>query len=162
MTDTVETFDAGTDVEIIASHMDLSAEIASINDGAIALYTSVDMSDFEGALAVAEAIGNSTPLRDVYGQEIEITDIVIQKVEIPNIETGEVNEAPRVTLITTDGRFLHATSAGVFSAVRNLFGLLGTPDKWPNRALTVKAVQETTRRGFFVTVLKPVRKSAKK
>lgn len=161
MTDTVET-EVGAEVEV-ASFRNVEHDIATMNEGSIALYSSIDMTDFDGALEVAEALGNSIPLESVYGTEFDLAHVVVQKVEIPDVKTGEVNEAPRVTLITPpeDGRIFHATSVGVFSSVRNLFGMIGTPDRWPNGSVRVWAGQEKTRAGYNVTVLKP-RRAAKK
>jgi len=165
MTDAIETIDAeiSTEVEAVSgAYVSVEHDIATMNEGAIALYSSIDMTDFDGALEVAEALGNSTPLEQFYGQEFDLANVVVQKVSIPNVKTGEVNDAPRVTLIAADGRIFHATSVGVFSSVRNLFGMIGEPSAWPNGFVTVKAVQERTRSGFNVTVLKVVRKSGKK
>lgn len=167
MTDAYETNETEPGNEIVVADgpaaVDLSVEhdIMSMKEGNIALVSSISTDDFEGALEVAEAIGNSSPLDEHLGQPISLRDYVVQKVSLLDAQTGSMVDAARVTLITNDGEFLHATSKGVFSSLRNLIGLVGTPDRWPNRTLNILAVRERTRSGFNTILLKPAPRAVK-
>ena len=67
------------------------------------VFTTVTGETLDDRVKVFNAINSSTPLADVLGEKLSIVDIVVQKVEVANTETGEVEEAPRVILITKDG-----------------------------------------------------------
>ena len=59
-------------------------------------------------------------LADFINKKIEITDYLIEIVDIANEETGEVSTVPRVVLIDKDGKSYQATSYGIANSVRNL------------------------------------------
>ena len=73
-------------------------------------------------------------VKDVY---CEIVDCAVkdEKGEL----TGEVNKAPRVVLIDSDGKSYQCVSTGVFNSLKRLFGVFGYPT-WV-RALPCKVKQ---------------------
>lgn len=134
---------------------DVAGAIASLNDSAAAFYTSIKGNDFESKKLIAKAQAGSEPLADNLNKEIALRNIIVQAVEIIDDETGEVNAAPRVTLITEDGKAFHATSDGLVSAIRNIMATLGEPDTWPE-AVPVVATEKRGRRGFRYMTLELV------
>lgn len=150
-----ETVDAEVAAEvepIQGAAFDVQSAIAGMNDSSGAFYTSIKGSDFGAKKQIAAAQTKSVPLADHLHKEFNLANFIIQSVQIEDENTGEVNDAPRVTLITDDGTAYHATSVGLLSALRNLIATLGEPDTWPE-ALPVKIVEQRSRRGWrFMTV----------
>lgn len=116
------------------------------------VFTTVTGETLDDRVKVFNAINSSTPLADVLGDKLSIVDIVVQKVEVANTETCEVEEAPRVILITKDGKALSATSKGMLSAIKNIISFLGAPSTW-EKPLTFVATEKRGRNGYrFMTL----------
>lgn len=126
---------------------DLGSEITNIATSADGFYSSLRLNNFEDKKKFTKLTSNSIPLVDNTNKELNLVDVVIQKVEVADENTGEFNEAPRVTLITDDGVAYHATSDGMLQAIRTIFRNLGEPAEWPE-PLKVMAVERRGRRGF--------------
>lgn len=80
------------------------------------LYTAMNAPDKK----VSECIGDVIDLKDVY----------VEKVNCTNEETGEVQAAPRIVLITADGTSYQCVSRGIFGALKKLFTVYGEPMQW--------------------------------
>lgn len=133
--------------------MDVSTAIQGLNDPGTAFFSTLSGEDFEGKKAIARALTSSKPLNDSLGETIALANIIVQSVQIADDRTGEINEAPRVTLIDTEGNAFHATSSGLLSSVRNILGVFGEPSTWPASGLEIKVVEERGRRGYrFMTI----------
>jgi hypothetical protein len=65
-------------------------------------------------------VGKTITFRHVYAEEIEIK----------NDQTGELQMAPRIIIVDDKGESYVSVSKGVFSAVKRLFDIFGTPDQW--------------------------------
>lgn len=89
-------------------------------------------------------------LADFINKKIEITDYLIEIVDIANEETGEVSTVPRVVLIDKDGKSYQATSYGIANSVRNLCLSVGDAPWAPPLKLEVK--QKAIKRGFMLTL----------
>ena len=61
---------------------------------------------------------------------INVKDVFVEVVTCVNRDTGEVRKCPRTVLIDDKGKSYTAVSLGVFSALRKLFIIFGTPDTW--------------------------------
>lgn len=124
------------------------------------------MSTFTGGdraskLEVLKAMSNSTPLDAVMDQEIELANFVIQPIEMEDEKTGNMVAVPRIILVTTDGTPYYAISSGIFSALKNISGILGMPgadtetgevnENWPVKVVPSK---EKTSNKFTVFTLK--------
>lgn len=130
---------------------DVSAAIAGMNDSSAAFYTSIKGTDFAARKLIAAAQTKSQPLADHLNKEISLRNFIVQSVTLED-EKGNVNEAPRVTLIDEDGTAFHATSVGLLSALRNIIATLGEADTWPE-ALPVRVVEQRGRNGYrFMTI----------
>lgn len=131
---------------------DVAAAIAGLNDSSAAFYTTIKGTDFDARKLIAAAQTKSKPLADSLNQEIALTNFIVQSVSLQDENTGEIQEVPRVTLISADGEAFHATSTGLLSALRNIIATLGEPHTWPE-ALPVKVVEQRGRKGFrFMTI----------
>lgn len=80
------------------------------------------------------------------GKVIKVKDIFVEIVDLTNEDTGEVKQCPRTVLIDEKGVGYQAVSIGVFSAIKKLFDVYGTPDRWESPiALEVQQIQKGTR-----------------
>lgn len=80
------------------------------------------------------------------GKVIKVKDVFVEIVELTNQETGEVKQCPRTVLIDEKGVGYQAVSIGVFSAIKKLFDVYGTPDRWESPLpLEVQQIQKGTR-----------------
>lgn len=131
---------------IVSGATDVVAAIQGLNNPDSAFYSSVKGTDFAARKQVASALTSSEPIDEHLGETIAIVNVIVMPVDLAN-EAGEVNTAPRVILIASDGKAYHATSVGLLSAVRNLFATLGEPEGWPE-PVEVKVVQAKGRNGY--------------
>lgn len=85
---------------------------------------------------------NNTPnrVKEHIGEIIDLKHVYVEAVQVTNRETGERNSAPRVVLITANNDSFQCVSIGVYSAIRKIFGIYGTPDKW-TKPLPIKIKQ---------------------
>jgi len=155
--------DAGTDVveaEVVEDDnetrsrgvSDVSSAIAGLNNSEAAFYSSVKGDNFEARKIIARAQTASTPIADALGETIVLSNFIIQAVKLQDDTTGEVEEAPRVTLIGEDGRAFHATSTGLLTALKNIITTLGEPHTWPE-GLPLKVVEKRGRAGYrYMTI----------
>lgn len=148
----VEAVDESTEMDNYRP-MDVESAITGLNNPTGAFYSSIKQDDFAGKKKVAAAITSSQPISDHLNEDIELVDVIVQSVQIADQDSGEVNDAPRVTLIDVSGNAYHATSSGLLSAVRSLISVLGEPGSWPE-PVTVRAVEERGRRGYRFMTLK--------
>ena len=89
-------------------------------------------------------------LKDCINQEIELAHFAISMVEVTNKETGEVQNAPHITLIDSKGNGYACTSVGVFNALRNIVQAFGMPDTWDHpRKFRVKQVNKSAEISFL-------------
>jgi len=131
---------------------DVASAIAGLNDSSAAFYTSIKGSDFAARKLIAAAQTKSVPLADNLNKEIALRNFIVQSVQLEDEKSGEVNDAPRVTLIDEDGTAYHATSVGLLSALRNIMSTLGEADTWPE-AVPVRVVEQRGRNGYrFMTI----------
>jgi len=106
-------------------------DIASLQAGGQSVWSSIQGEDFESRLKVADAVVNSTPLRDHLGEKIMLRHIVAQATTIADRQTGEITPVVRLVLIDEDGTAYNAMSGGLFKSIENLIGILGMPAYWP-------------------------------
>lgn len=111
------------------------------------VFTTVKGTDIEAKKTVFTAVNDAEPLSDHLGEILDVVDIVAHKVEVANEETGEIDEATRVVLLTADGKALASVSVGIQGAVRNILAFLGEPSTWDG-AVKLVPVERKGRRGF--------------
>lgn len=83
-------------------------------------------------------------VKDCINQTIELAHFAVTMVEVTNKETGEVTDAPHITLIDAEGNGYVCTSVGVFNALRNIVQAFGMPETWEHpRKFRVKQVNKS-------------------
>ena len=73
---------------------------------------------------------------------INVKHVFCEVVTCVNRETGETNMCPRIVLIDTDGVGYQAVSLGVFSALKKIFAIKGSPTTW-KKPVKLQVVQIT-------------------
>lgn len=155
MTDANNTLSDSTEIEV-ASDNGIAAAIAGLQSGNDAdIWTTFTGEDFETRLSIFDAVSNSTPVAEKINTPITLANIIVQRVELTNEQTGEVQSQPRITFVDKDGNAYNVTSPVVLRDVRTLFALAGKPHEWPDSGVTVKFVRGGTGTRQFFT-MKPV------
>lgn len=79
---------------------------------------------------------------DCINMTINVKHVFCEVVTCVNRETGETNMCPRIVLIDTDGVGYQAVSLGVFSALKKIFAIKGSPTTW-KKPVRLQVVQIT-------------------
>lgn len=112
-------------------HDEDSRFIAQLKSNQAPFYTSLKTNSPEEKAKFYNLMNNPEKrVRDMIGKIIMVKDVFVEPVEMTNHETGEVTQAPRIVLIDDKGVGYQAVSVGVFSAIKKLFGVFGTPEAW--------------------------------
>lgn len=131
----------------IVATFDVSGAIQSLNDVDTGYYSSIKGDAFAAKKKIAAALTSSDPIADNLNKDIDLVDVIVQKVQIADENTGEVSDAPRVTLVAKGGDAYHGTSIGLMNSVRQLFSIVGEPDGW-DEAVQIRVVEKRGRRGW--------------
>lgn len=91
---------------------------------------------------------------DVLGAELQLTDLYIHMVTITDEESGEINEAVRVVLISPDRTATQFVSGGVYKSLKDIVSVFGVPP-WSPPIIVKVAVQKAKKVGKFF-YLEPV------
>jgi hypothetical protein len=147
-----ETTPAVSSDVVAISGSTLANELASMNSGVgPAVLSTIRGTDHASKLGTIDALTNAVPLADNLGKTINLVNVVIQSVEMPDERTGVIAPVPRVTLIDADGSAYHAMSAVVYTDLKNFFGILGMPHTWP-APLPVAASKAKAKTGQYMTL----------
>lgn len=73
-------------------------------------------------------------------KSIKVSNILVEIREILNEDTGEIETAPRVVLISDDGKAYQAVSKGIFNAVKNAFEVFGAAPWEPPLEIEIKQI----------------------
>ena len=107
----------------------------------------IDTSTAAGKAKLYNALQNNEKISDHLGEVINAANVIAQRVQVQNDETGEVNDTVRIIIVGDDGTSYAATSPTLASAFNTLFGVFGTPDHW-ERPLPIEITEEKSRKGF--------------
>ncbi len=77
---------------------------------------------------------------DFINKQIKVANILVEIREILNEDSGEIETAPRVVLISDEGKAYQAVSKGIFSAVKNAFEVFGAAPWDPPLEIEIKQV----------------------
>ena len=114
--------------------------IVELTAPAEACYCSVTADSEKDKVALYNATNNPTArLKSMINKPIKVKDVFVEVVQCVNKDTGEVKKCPRTVLIDDKGNSYTAVSLGVFSALRKLFAIFGTPDVW-EKPITVTPI----------------------
>lgn len=94
-------------------------------------YCSLQVHDEASEKVLFNAVNNPQKrFRECINMPIKLAHVYVEAVQVTNRETGEISVAPRSVLIADDGTSYTCVSTGVFSALKKLFQIKGTPDTW--------------------------------
>ena len=79
-------------------------------------------------------------LANFINKTLKIQNVLVEIREILNDETGEIETAPRVVLISEDGKAYQAVSKGIFNAVKNAYEVFGQAPWDPPLEIEVKQI----------------------
>lgn len=79
-------------------------------------------------------------LANFINKTLKIQNVLVEIREIMNNETGEIETAPRVVLISEDGKAYQAVSKGIFNAVKNAYEVFGQAPWDPPLEIEVKQI----------------------
>ena len=115
------------------------------------MYSSFKGESREERLSIYEAVTNAERLEDHLDEKISVQHVIIQPVRMVDKVSGEVNEGNRIVLCSSDGIAYACMSEGVETAIKQLFGIVGTPP-W-NPPIDFKAVKQQGRNKYKFTTL---------
>ena len=103
--------------------------------GLQAVFGGIGESFFSGSVKTAEekklitnAMNNPDGrLADFVNKEIAVKDLYVEKVEMANQETGELQTCPRIVLIDKDGRSYGCVSFGILGSLKKIMSVYGAP-----------------------------------
>lgn len=92
---------------------------------------------------------------DCINMIIEVKDVFCEAVQCVSKDTGEVTTCPRIVLIDKEGKGYQAVSIGVYSALKKIFAVKGTPEKWKKPVkLEVKQISRGERKMLTFNMVK--------
>lgn len=113
------------------------------------LYCSMVPDTDEKRIAAYKLLGNADrKLSEAINMNITITDFALERTEVTNAETGEVNYAPRISILTADGVVYGCVSGGILRALKRLCLLFGEPTWKDGITVTVRQREYNGRRVF--------------
>lgn len=85
--------------------------------------------------------GDVKHLSDMINCDITVKDIIVQKVDRMDENTGIIDAMPRIVLVATDGTPYVASSKGIFNSVKTIMNIFGEPADWDEPiTVTVKQI----------------------
>lgn len=92
---------------------------------------------------------------DCINKVLNVRHVYCEVVTCINRETGESNLCPRVVLIDDKGKGYQAVSLGVFSAIKKIFSIKGSPATWKKPVkLEVKQITKGDRKLLTFNMVK--------
>ena len=92
-------------------------------------------------------------ISDCINQEIQLTDVYCEMVQMTNDETGEISQVPRCVLFAADGQTYAATSSGIYNALRRLSMVYGAPHWAEPIPVVIRQLQMGARRCYTLDVI---------
>ena len=110
------------------------------------MYSSITADSFDARKAIFSAVSNATNIADHLDKAFNLTDVILQKIELEDEFTGDPVSATRVILIDDEGNARAAISNGLVSSVQSLIAVMGQPSTWET-PITVMVVERKAKRG---------------
>lgn len=121
-------------------------KLAMLSSGS-GIVSTITGTDLASRKATLNAVTNAVPVSEHIGETINLTHCVFQAVTIVDDKTGESTDTVRTVLLDSDGNAYAAVSDGLLGSLRDVFGIMGQPDTWPE-PLPVQVVEKRGRSGF--------------
>lgn len=114
-------------------------------------YCSMQVTDEKSASMLFKAMNQpDDSLGDHINETIDVANIFIQPVAMPNQETGEMNIVPRIVLFDVEGKTYVTISRGIYNALKNMCAIVGTPETW-KAPVTIKVGQRQIKERRMLT-----------
>lgn len=108
--------------------------------------TFIDTSTREGRVALFTAIDNAEPLAEHLDETLTVKNIVSQRVQVTNEETGETRSATRTIFVLDDNTAVSTMSDSLAVSVNTFLSIFGTPDTW-DAPLDIAVSEKRSRKG---------------
>lgn len=142
--------------EIVTSETTSLTLMDELNRNSKDVYCSMPMDTVEDRKVIFNAMGKCDyRLSDMLNQTINLKNVIAQKYNSVNEETGEVTEKVRTIFIDAEGKTYASASKGLFSSTKKLFALMGMPDTWES-PIAIQVVETQTKQGFKTFEIKLV------
>ncbi len=121
--------------------------IAQLTNNKLTSYSSLKTDSMADKAKFYNVMNNPEKrVSEMIGKTIILKDVFVEVIELINQETGETSTCPRTVLIDDKGIGYQAVSVGVFSAIKKLFDVYGTPEKWTEPLpIEVRQISKNTR-----------------
>ena len=120
----------------------------------VSMYSSIKGGDLDTRKTIFNAVNEAEPIADHLGTVFPLANVIIQNVELENEQSGILENAPRVILISATGEVYAGISQGLLSGIHTLFQIVGEPDSWGG-PIDVAVVERKAKRGkMFVIELR--------
>ena len=130
--------------------------VDELNRNSKELYCSLPADTVEDKKAIFKVLGSADyKVADTLGTTINLRNVLVQKYEKVNQETGEVETKYRTILIDENGTTYASASKGLFTSCKRLFALMGLPENW-TESLPIKVEEVKTTQGFKTYEIKLV------
>ena len=109
------------------------------------MYCSLVINTDEDRKKLYNLLGNCDfRIADKLNTEIALKDVLIQKFNNVDDETGTIEEKYRVILIDEDGKTYASGSKGLYRSLGQLLAIMGEPATW-NEPIKIKVVETNLR-----------------
>lgn len=92
-------------------------------------------------------------LSDCINKRIKAKDLYVEIVNCTNEETGEVTACPRIVIIDDQGKSYQAVSIGIYSALKKVIQVYGSPTWDTPVTLEVKQITKGNRKMLTLNVV---------
>lgn len=90
-------------------------------------------------------------MKEMINTVIKVKHVYAETVDFINQETGETAPGIRIVFIDDKGVSYQAASKGIFSSVKKLFSIYGTPDTWEKPlSIKIKEISKGVNRNVLV------------
>jgi hypothetical protein len=102
--------------------------VADLQGNSVTMFCSFKPSTPKQKAQLFKAMNNPDKrIADCINMEINVKDVFCETVNCTNRETGELQECPRIVLIDDKGVGYQCVSLGMFSALKKVMAVFGTP-----------------------------------
>ena len=116
-------------------------------------FSSLSATTDEEKAKLFNAINNPEKrLADCINMTIKAKDLYIEVVNCTNEETGEITACPRIVIIDEKGVSYQAVSLGIYSALKKVIQIFGTPTWNTPISLEVKQITKGTRKMLTLNI----------
>lgn len=120
---------------------------ANENSAVMGFKSSIQGATREEQNLIFKAVTNAERLADHLGERLDVTDVLVQPVELADPLTGEMTVNTRITLVTAERKAYSAVSKGIETALKNMFQIFGDPSWEP--AIPLVAEKKRSNNGGF-------------